>query len=290
MNRFKSHFRFSKKQRNEILFFSALIIIVQIVYFKIDFKTEPVLDLESPSVAILNQQIDSLKNNALTGQKAERRNFNPNFITDYSGFRLGMSPEEIDRLHKFREAGNWVNSAADFKKVTQVSDSLLEEISPFFQFPEWVTNPRTTSQNRNFNTEKPFHQKIDLNNATTEDLQKVNGIGEVLAQRIIQYRNRLNGFLVDEQLYDIYGLDYSVVRRVLNDFTVKEIPEIKKFNINTASASDMATLPFINFDLAKEIVDYRMLHEGFKELEELKNVDGFPIQKFDRFALYLTVE
>lgn len=290
MNKSKSHFRFSRKQRNEILFLLGLVIAAQLIYFNIDFKNNPVIDLESEKVVILQRQIDSLKEIATVKKQSGRRKFNPNFITDYSGFTLGMTPEEIDRLHKFRAESNWVNSVADFKKVTQVSDSLLDEISPWFQFPDWVTNPRTTSQSRSFNTEKSFEQKIDLNKATAEDLQKVNGIGEVLSQRIIQYRNRLNGYLVDEQLYDVYGLDYNVVRRVLNDFTVKQKPEITKININIASASDMATLPFISFNLAREIVDYRWLHEGFKSLEELKNIEGFPSQKFDRFALYLAVE
>jgi competence protein ComEA len=290
MKNSRSHFRFSKKQRNEILFLLALIVAAQIIYFNIDFKKETAIYLGSEEVVALQMQIDSLKTIATTKQQPERRKFNPNFITDYSGFTLGMSPEEIDRLHKFRAAGNWVNSVADFKKVTQVSDSLLNEISPWFQFPDWVTKPRTTSQSRSFNTEKSFEQKIDLNKATAEELQQINGVGEVLSRRIIQFRDRLHGFQVDEQLHDVYGLDYSVVRRILNDFTVKEKPEIVKFNINNASASDMATLPFISFNLAREIVDYRMLHQGFKELEELKNVEGFPAQKFDRFALYLTLE
>ena len=290
MKNSKSHFRFSKRQRNEILFLTALIIAAQIIYFNIDFSSQPAIDLESEEVVLLHHQIDSLKMMAVSGQQPERRKFNPNFITDYSGYTLGMKPEEIDRLHKFRAAGNWINSVADFKKVTRVSDSLLDEISPYFQFPEWVTNPRATSQSRTFNTEKSFDQKMDLNKATAEELQKINGVGEALSRRIIQFRDRLGGFQVDEQLYDVYGLEYSVVRRVLNEFTVKEKPEIVKFNINKASASDMATLPFISFNLAREIVDYRMLHEGFKTLEELKNVDGFPVQKFDRFTLYLTVE
>lgn len=55
---------------------------------------------------------------------------------------LGMSLVEIDKLHRFRESDKWVNSKADFKKVTGVSDSLLAEISPYFKFPEWVTNPK----------------------------------------------------------------------------------------------------------------------------------------------------
>ncbi|WP_339611068.1 helix-hairpin-helix domain-containing protein, partial [uncultured Planktosalinus sp.] len=174
--------------------------------------------------------------------------------------------------------------------VTQVSDSVLNNISPYFQFPEWVINPKPKN-NYNFNKkEKSFAQKIDLNKADAEQLQKVYGVGAVLSKRIIDYRERLNGFLTDEQLYDVYGLENAVVKRIIEEFTVKEKPLIEKININKASASDIAILPFINFQLAKEIVDYRYLHEGINELEELKNIEGFPIHKFERFALYLTVK
>lgn len=290
MKKLKSHLRFSKNQRNGILLLVVFIIILQFVYFKIDFSKDPVLDIDAPEIIALQTEIDSLKQIALTPKQNELRKFNPNFITDYSGYTLGMSPEEIDRLHQFRTKDQWINSVADFKRVTQVSDSLLDEISPRFQFPDWVTNPKPKSNNWASKTEKSFAQKIDLNKATPEQLQEINGVGEVLSNRIINFRDRLNGFQVDEQLHDVYGLEYGVVKRILAEFTVKEKPEVVKININTASASDIATLPFISFNLAKEIVDYRLLHEGIKEMEELKNIDGFPAQKIDRFALYLTTE
>jgi len=268
----------------------ATIIILQIIYFKVDFSKETVLDVNSSEITALQKEIDSLKQIALNPQQTEPRKFNPNFITEYSGYTLGMSPQEIDRLHQFRENDQWINSIADFKRVTQVSDSLLDAISPRFQFPDWITNPRPRATNWNSNTEKSFAQKIDLNKATAEQLQKINGVGEVLSNRIINFRNRLKGFQIDEQLHDVYGLEYGVVKRILAEFTVKEKPEVVKININTASASDMATLPFISFNLAKEIVDYRLLREGIKDIEELKNIQGFPEQKIHRFALYLTTE
>ena len=44
--------------------------------------------------------------------KAERRStFNPNYISDYKGYELGMSLAELDRLHKFRASGNYIYSA-----------------------------------------------------------------------------------------------------------------------------------------------------------------------------------
>lgn len=290
MEKIKSHFRFTKKQRNEILFLIALIIIVQLIYFNLDFSEETVFQTNTQEVVAIQKTIDSIKKVKSVPKTSPIRKFNPNFISEYFGYTLGLSPEEIDRLHKFREHDKWINSVADFKRVTQVSDSVLNTISPYFQFPEWVTNPKPKNNYNFTKKKKSFAQKIDLNKADAEQLQKIYGVGAVLSKRIIDYRKRLNGFLTDEQLYDVYGLENAVVKRIMEEFTVKEKPLIEKININKASASDIAILPFINFQLAKEIVDYRYLHEGIKELEELKNIEGFPNHKFERFALYLTVK
>ena len=50
---------------------------------------------------------------------------------------------------KFRESNQWVNSAKEFQQVTKVSDSLLATISPYFKFPDWVTNPKPKSNGYN---------------------------------------------------------------------------------------------------------------------------------------------
>lgn len=290
MNSSKSHFRFSRKQRNGIFLLVVFVLLIQALYFFIDFSEEPILNTQTSEILSIQKEIDSLKDISRQERAPKIYHFNPNFITDYRGYTLGMTPEEIDRLHQFRAEDQWINSKEDFKRVTQVSDSLLEAISPYFKFPEWVTNPKPRSNTYSGFKEKTFAQKQDLNAATAEDLQQINGVGEVLSDRIVKFRNRLNGFLTDDQLFDVYGLEFSVVKRIQNEFTVQQKPEVVKMNINKASASDMATLPFISFELAKEIVDYRWLHERFNDIEELKKVKGFPVQKFERFALYLTTE
>lgn len=290
MNTTKSHFVFTKKQRNGILLLVLCIILAQLVYLFVDYPSEKsVLDLESQEMVSLQNQIDSLKQVASEDRQPKIYPFNPNYITDYRGYTLGLSTEEIDRLHHFRAQNKWVNSAKEFQQVTKVSDSMLAVIEPYFQFPEWVTNRKTTTSKSPYR-EKTFAQKKDLNTATAEELQEIRGIGKVLSKRIITYRDKLGGFLVDEQLQDIYGLEYGVIRNILQDFTVKTTPEVEKININTASASDIATLPFISFELAKEIVNYRLLHEGIKDFDELRYVDGFPTPKIDRITLYLSLD
>src|SRR5690554_1801924 len=252
----KSHFTFNKRQRSGILLLLLLIISLLCVYWFIDFSNDTTLDTSSEEIVAIQNELDSLRLAEAESRKPKIYPFNPNFITDFKGYTLGMSNDEIDRLLKFREQGKWINSIADFKNVTKVSDSLLNEISPYFKFPDWVSNPQPTTNykshvnNKGF-VEKPFHQKIDLNEATEEELQQVSGIGEALSKRIVSYRQKLNGFSNEKQLYAVYGLDSVVIKRTLNLFTVKTPKEIAKMNINKASASDIATIPGISFELAK---------------------------------------
>jgi competence ComEA-like helix-hairpin-helix protein len=291
----KSHFTFNRQQRSGILLLALLIISLLCVFFFVDFPEEDTLDTTSPEIVSLQEELDSLRKISSENKKPKIYPFNPNFITDYKGYVLGMSNEEIDRLHNYRNRDKWINSVADFKKVTQVPDSLLDEISPYFKFPEWVAHPKTKSNFKDYKsekgfTEKPFSQKIDLNNATEEQLQKVSGIGEALSKRIVSYRKKLGGFSDDSQLYEVYGLDPSVVHRCLNLFTVKTPKPIEKMNLNTASASDISTIPGISFDLAKKIWEYRTLHERVESFQELDKIEGMSQRKLRLIQLYLSIE
>src|SRR5690554_4788236 len=136
----KSHFTFNRQQRSGILFLLMLIVSLLCVYWFVDFSEEDVLDTSSIEILAIQKELDSLRLVAIENKKPKTYPFNPNYLTDYRGYVLGMTNDEIDRLLKFRKEGKWINSTADFKNVTQVSDSLLDELSPYFKFPDWITN------------------------------------------------------------------------------------------------------------------------------------------------------
>ena len=198
-----------------------------------------------------------------------------------------MSLAEIDKLLRFREKDQWINSAEDFQNVTGVSDSLLQTISPYFKFPEWVTNPKPKASKFSFASaeEKP---KSDLNKADFASLTQIEGLDEAIAKRVLSYRKRLGGFLEDNQLYDIYGISKSQVYAIKDRFTVQSKPEIKLIDVNSANASDLSTVPFITFEIARDIIDYRVLHEGINNLDELLKIDGISAYKLERIKLYLS--
>ena len=291
MEKIKSHFVFNKSQRNGILLLVFFISGYLVLNYYLDFSKENLLDIKSKEVIAIQKELDSLRTIEIESKKPKVFPFNPNFLSDFKGYALGMSTEEIDRLLAFRKENKWINSVKDFKKVTKVSDSLLNKISPYFKFPKWISNskPKKNYLKKGFK-EKTFQQKVDLNITTQEQLEKVNGIGKVYSKKIIDYRNKLGGFSDDIQIYQLYGLDYQVINKVLNEFTVKTPKEIVKMNFNSISASDIATIPGISFDLAKRIWEYRILNEQIESFSQLQNIEGLTKRKLQGIQLYLKIE
>ena len=288
----KSYFQFSNKQRSGIFLLLVIIVIAQYVYAFVDFSKDDIPE-NSEELNTFRNELDSLRQVQLENNKPKIYPFNPNYITDYKGYTLGMSNKDIDRLLQFRASNQWVNSALQFQQVTKVSDSLLAKLSPYFKFPDWVTNPRPKDNryNNSFsNTKVPktYAQKIDLNKATAAQLQKVYGVGEKLSERILKYRNKhKGGFIADIELSEVWGLTPEVIENIKNDFTVKSPRAINKFNLNTATRDQLVTIQYIDYEVANGIIEERTLRDGFKSLEELTKVEDFPVNKIEIIKLYL---
>ncbi|CAZ94725.1 Conserved hypothetical membrane protein [Zobellia galactanivorans] len=294
MENFKSHFRFNKQERSGIFYLLFIIIALQIGFFILRSVTAESGDSSFWLDSRLQSEIDSLKVRSQQKDSVKIYPFNPNYITDYKGYTLGMSIDEIDRLHRFRKAGKFVNSVEGFQKVTGVSDSLLRAISPYFKFPDWVRKKERVQKGVTVSgiPEREYGANLgirDLNEVTAQELQEVNGIGETLSARIVKFRNRLGGFLVNEQLYDVYGLKPEVVERTLERFQVLKKPVVEKININTASAKSLSKLVYIQKEVAESIVNYRNVNGNLVSFDELSKIENFPIEKIDRIKLYLAL-
>lgn len=283
----KSHFVFSKSERNGIFLLVTIILVLQLAYWLIPFPKD-VAPKDTPELVRFQQKVDSLKQLKIKENTPKQYPFNPNFITDYKGYTLGMSTQEIDRLLAYRKQNKWVNSKKDFQDVTKVSDSLLNTFSHLFKFPDFITNPKKKkvfAKDRKLS----YKDKIDLNKATALQLQEVYGIGPYYSEKIIAYRTKLNGFSDNFQLKDVYGLEPNVINNILKKFTVKTPVNIKKININTAKVTDLSELPNLNYEIARQIIKYRELNGKFNDINQLKSIAEFPIEKFDRIQLYLTL-
>lgn len=274
---------FSNKQRRALVVFVVIIVLLQVVIlvvkdksfaketagYKIDTKTQ--------------LQIDSLKQ--LAFKKYDLQPFNPNFISDYKGFKLGMTTAEIDKLEKFRSTGKYVNSATEFQQVTGVSKELLDKISPYFKFPEWTQNKKSNTYAEN--SEPVVLKNIDLNKASVEDLVAIKGIGDYYANAIINEREKLGGFVSIHQIDFIKGVRPEAVKILKQNTSIKTASTIKKVNVNTATKEELAQIPYINSHIARQIVVYRSKQENPLKIEDLEKINNFPLDKLQIIKLYL---
>lgn len=288
MNKLKSLFMFTKQQRRGILSLIILMVLIQISYFIWASKKTTLENESDTSWLAMQTVIDSLKNKPEI-TKTTIYPFNPNFITDYKGYKLGMKLEEINRLHAYREQNKFVNSAKEFQNVTGVSDSLLNVISPYFKFPDWVNKQKNYpnyKENIKFQKVNRIVQK-DINDASSEDLIKLYGIGPALSDRILKQKEQLGGFVSMEQMESIWGLSPEVIENLNKHFVVQSIPSVKKININSLSTKELAKFPYFNYTIAKEVVTFRSMNGEIKSIEDLAKIKGFPVEKIEFIALYL---
>ena len=283
----KSFLTYSKSQRIGILLFFGIIILVQGIYFFYDFTAKETIDKEQSKWLALQSTIDSLKLNN-KNYKPTIYPFNPNFITDFKGYKLGMSVEEIDRLLAYRAQNKFVNSETEFQAVTKVSDSLLKAISPYFKFPDWVKNNKNNYQEfaKNDFSKPGKIIVLDINQATKEDLMKVYGIGDKISDRILEQKEKYGAFVSMEQMDDIWGLSPEVLEKLKSSFAVKSVTNCKKININNATVKELTQFPFFRYQLAKDIVVFRTM-KGDMKIEDLSKIKGFPLEKIKIIALYL---
>ena len=285
-NYLKPYFHYTKSQRTGIISLLAIIFAMQLLHF-VSLQTPQDDSLEKRNWLALQKRLDSMK--LASSQKVRTiYPFNPNFITDYKGYTLGMSLSEIDRLHEFRKLNKYVNSASEFQQLTKVSDSLLATMSPYFKFPDWVNSKKEYSKTNNYKQyAKPKIVVLDINDATAEDLDKVYGIGEALAGRILKMRNSLGGFVSMEQMSEVYGLSPEVIEKLNESFIVEKQPMLTKIKINQGSIKELALFPYFRYALAKQIVTYRSMNGDIKTIEDLTKIKGFPVEKAHIIALYL---
>jgi len=295
MKIFKSHFWYTKNQRNGILLLLIIIIFLQLILHFKNFDSQQMVDLSQPKITSYNKQLDSLKKKSSKKKKFKIYPFNPNYISDYKGYQLGMNVDEIDRLLAHREQRLYVNSAKEFQTITKISDSLLQKISPFFKFPEWVQKKNNNKNNQqryipNSRINVSEITTVDINKATLKDFTAIEGVDEYISERIIKYRSKLQGFSFKEQLFEVWGLDELMVNKILSTFSIKNKPIIKKVNINTASFKEVLSNPYIDYELCIQIFDYKDEVAELQSISEIKNIEGFPIKKYNRIVLYLLAE
>ena len=287
----KFRFGYTKGDRNGIFLFCLILIVgIAINYFSLNSLSNVNTPFKfSKTADSLHRVVDALKKQQSLEDQRVIYPFNPNFVSDYEGYVLKMTTEQIDRLHEFRAKQQWINSNAEFQKVTGVSNQWMTTYSTYFKFPDWVIDRQQKESKKPILKSLKYSEKKDLNTVDVEDLVLVSGIGETLANRIVKYRSDLGGFVNTNQLKDVYGLTSEVIDRLEELIALKTPLNIEKQDINTISVLELSELPYFGYEMSRSIVNFIKLREEISNFEELSKIEGFPSYKLDRIQLYLEI-
>lgn len=310
----RDYLTFNKRERNGL--FVLLVIIALLIFYlnisdkfikveQVDFtKFEKEIAQFNSSIVPKNhtylidgnpmrKQIDPsepLTTNNTVNIKVEYFNFNPNNLPENEWQRLGLSDKQIKAIKNYETKGGKFRTKEDVKKMYCLPAQQYEALEPYISIPE------IASFNNNYLKDKTLTENksskftpivVELNSADSVQLTKVKGIGGFYAKTIIKYRNSLGGFVTKEQLMEIWKFD-SVKFNAVKNFVIVDDSEIKTININTCIASELKH-PYLSWNAANAIVNYRNKHGKFKTLEDIKETDLVDDATYRKIVPYLTL-
>lgn len=274
--------------------FALLIILISVVVynfvcFNYDDATATSSQFNNSSELVqkVTKQVDSVRKAREEARKTKPKSIKINFISEYNAYKIGFSAEEYDLISNFNKSGNWFNNKEDLAKVLQLENKRLDSINQFLVYPNFQKlKSRFNKKSSMRNAGLP---KKDLNLATAEELQKINGVGEVISTRIIKYRLKMRGFRDELQLKEIYGVTFETYNNIIEVFEVKDKNQFSKLNLKTVSVVELSEVPYFTYELSREVKRFIDLREGEVTFDDLLKINEFPTHKLEGIKLYLEI-
>lgn len=205
--------------------------------------------------------------------------FDPNKITYDEGIQMGLHESVISAIINFRQKGGRFTSENDFKKIYTLSAEEFNILQPYIQI----------SKDTILFIAKKANVLVELNSADSLDLQQLTGIGSSFSRRIIKYRDLLGGFYSKEQLREVYGMDSTRYNGIKENISI-DPGKIRKININTVTIKEFTKHPYIEFYVAKSILNYRNEIGTFTDLNQIRDARLIYNELFIKLEPYMTVK
>jgi competence protein ComEA len=231
------------------------------------------------------------KNYNYTANKAELFYFDPNTLSAEGWKKLGIREKTIGTIQNYTAKGGRFRKADDIAKIWGLHDDEVRRLMPFVVIKEKATDPFVKKEWE----KKPYERMekkidpFDINVADTSAFIALPGIGSKLAARIVAFREKLGGFYAVEQIGETYGLPDSVFQKSRNLFLLPH-PAVKQLSINSATLDELKAHPYIRYNLAGAIVQYRSQHGNYRAVADIKKIMMVTEDIYKKAAPYLSVE
>lgn len=306
----KDWLAFSRKEQYGIILLTFLIFILVTIRLGLGFWNEP------PELVEKAEFDDIFETKGTQAAEKSRKTirynfsipFNPNKVDVTTLDQMGFSSFVVVNWIKYLEAGGHFNTLSDIGKVYGIDSIALQQMKPFIDFSsdakssppgtktssfikkDWQDQHHESEDSKSgkpvIYTENAF-TVIDINAATSEELQKIHGIGEVFSDRIVAFRKLLGGFYTVEQISEVFGISKELFEDIRSNLKVNKGP-FRKLRINNASLRELKAHPYINFYQARDIIECRKKRGEIENPEVLKELPSFDDGNLEKILPYFS--
>ena len=133
---------------------------------------------------------------------------NPGVVNIESDKRLSDAIDKLGGLTQSADLNN-INLAM---KIEDAKHYIVPKIGEEIKIDESINN-------ENQNNSK-YNDKVDINHATVEELEKLTGIGQATANKIINYREEYGDFKSIEELKNVNGIGDKKYEQIKDEITL----------------------------------------------------------------------
>lgn len=119
---------------------------------------------------------------------------------------------------------------------------------------------------------------ININTADTTDLKSLPQIGSFFARNIVEYREKLGGYIDKNQLLEVYAFDTTRLNVISPYINIDSIV-LKKVRINYDDFKTILKHPYIEYEDVKKIFNYRESKGMIRNWNDYVKIVGRDIDK-----------
>lgn len=291
MDSLRKWFSFSKGERVAIITILALIfLLVLACLFRPSRKSLSEASLHNlDSLLALRQAAIELQQQQQKGQALETVElhpfpFNPNTVTEEELLQIGLTDRQVRNIVNYRAKGGKFYAKNDLGKLYTISEEDFAQLEPYIVLPEVSRGTGSPSaakkqEEKTGEESKPVKKAIpivDLNTVDSTTLVELPQIGGFMAMRILEFRDKLGGFVDMEQLRAVKGMDSTRFATIQPYIIIGEV-EMRKIDVNRADFKTLVHHPYLSYEQVKRIFDQREkrgMVKNWAQLEALLKEEG----------------
>jgi len=313
----KEFFSWTKKERLGVILLSLTLMLMisgDVFFNRIFLEKNPAIH---PDTLVHYQKLlHDLENELLTSSnkassapkfsKNETRDvaknlstFDPNDLSIEEWQDLGFSEKQAAAILRYKQQLKGFKTKKELANSYVISEVKYEELEPFLKIKlgevEQTTETERSNAEYSDTKKEKINEKIkekillELNSVDSISLLKIKGIGPFYASKIVAYRKELGSYVSTEQLLELWKFDSAKLADIAEYIWV-DTSNIKKLKINTDTLETFKNHPYIDWNHARAIVNYREQHGAYQNKKDLLNIVLFDDSLLNKLYPYISLD